>query len=137
MSQKYRFKSLQISEANEADRPSSIQLEVFEVGETKTIDFILLNETRQNFAYSHYITSWIGKEGDKRVIKIFFATHLVTIEGYCLDCIYNALTDFSVKSIKANDGRYASIAEEEKAFVTNIKIAWKKDKEPADDCETY
>ncbi|WP_394972583.1 hypothetical protein [uncultured Croceitalea sp.] len=102
-------------------------LKVYEMGETRTIDFILTNGTRQNFAYSHYLTAWLGKEDKDRFINIFFATHMVTIKGYCLDKIYNAITTLSVKSIKAHDKRYLDLIGEGNPFVTEIKIGWKKE----------
>lgn len=126
MSQKYRFRSLQLlGEETESEKQSTI-LNVFATGETKTIDFILLDGARQNFAYSQYITSWIGKEEGDRFIKIFFATHLVTIEGFCLDNIYNELIKLLVIYIKTNDERYANIHDDDKAFVTKIEIKWKE-----------
>lgn len=130
MSQNYKFKSLEIAKnGQEKEQQAGGRLTVFEVGETRTIDFELLDGTRQNFAYIHYLTAWLGKDGDDRVIKIFFATHLVTIKGYCLDDLYNELTKLSVKSIKANDGRYVDMVEEDKSFVTDIKITWKKEEQ--------
>ncbi len=129
MSQNYKFKSLQIAESDHKKAEDPNKLTVFEVGETRTIDFTLLDGTRQNFAYIHYLTAWLGKDGDDRVIKIFFATHLVTIKGYCLDDLYDELIKLSVKYIKAHDERYADMIEEDKAFVTDIKITWKKEGE--------
>ena len=133
MNQNYKFKSLDIAkngqnkEETKEKAPNGIT--AFETGGTKTIDFVLLDGTRQNFAYTHYLTSWLGKDGNDRVIKIFFATHLVTVKGYCLDGLYDGLTSFSVKSIKAHDERYADMVEEDKTFVTDIKIVWKKEEE--------
>ena len=133
MSQTYKFKTLQIvgngQEKKQAEKdPNAIT--VFEIGETRTIDFILKDGTRQSFAYAHYMTAWIGKEGDteknERFIKVFFATHLITIKGYCLDALYDALISLSVKSIKAHDERYLDMVEEDQIFVTDIKITWKK-----------
>lgn len=134
MSRNYKFKSLTIAQnSQEKSTPQKDpdRLTVFEVGDTRTIDFVMLNGTRQNFPYIHYLTSWLGKDGDakksERVLKIFFATHLVTIKGYCLDEIYNHLTDLDVKSVQANDMRYASNIDDGKAFVTHIAVTWKKE----------
>lgn len=127
MSQNYKFKSLQFSEEKKEKEKTGEKLTVFEVGETKTIDFILLDGTRQNFAYAHYMTAWLGKEDKDRIIKIFFATHLITIKGFCLDELYDELTKLSVITIKAHDERYADIIEEDKSFVTDIKIVWKRE----------
>jgi len=127
MSQKYKFKSLQYSEEEKVQEITGEKLTVFETGETKTIDFILLDGTRQNFACAHYMTAWLGKEDNDRVIKIFFATHLVTIKGYCLDELYDELIKLSVTFIKAHDERYVDMVDEDKAFVTDIKVAWKKE----------
>lgn len=132
MSQKYKFKSLQIAEGKKdsKEKKDPNRLTVFEVGETKTIDFELLDGTRQNFTYSHYLTAWLGKEKTERVIKIFFATHLVTIKGFCLDMIYDELVNLALKYVKANDERYASMIEENQAFVTDIEVKWRgEDKE--------
>ena len=132
MSQTYKFKSLEIAKNGQEKKstkkdPNAIT--VFETGETRTIDFILKDGTRQNFAYIHYLTAWLGKdeaaEKTERYIKIFFATHLITIKGYCLDEIYNHLLDFSLKTIKANDERYLDMVEENKPFVMDIKVTWK------------
>ncbi|MEM8938612.1 MAG: hypothetical protein AAGC64_04605 [Bacteroidota bacterium] len=127
MSQKYRFKSLEIAEKEKEQIPRSNKFTVFDIGETRTIDFVLLDGTRQNFAYAHYLTAWLGKDGGNRVIKIFFATHLVTIKGYCLGGLYDQLIKLSVKSIKAHDERYTDLVEEDRTFVTDIKITWKKE----------
>lgn len=130
MSQKYNFISLQIAKGDQAQEKTTKDpntITVFETGETKTIDFELLDGTRQNFHYSHYITSWMGKENGERIIKIFFATHLITLKGYCLDAIYEALRQFKVKSIKANNSRYQDSLPDEHTFVTDIIIKWKSD----------
>lgn len=133
MSQNYKFKSLQFSEKEKEQSEESEKLVVFETGETRTIDLVLLDGTRQGFLYSHMLTVWLGKEGDaeknERVIKIFFSTHLVTIKGYCLDGLYNELIKLSVKYIKAHDERYLDMVEENETFVTDIKVAWKKGEE--------
>jgi len=88
----------------------------------------LTDGTQQNFAYSHYLTAWLGKEGKERIIKVFFATHLVTIRGYCLDEIYKATLSQSLKMVTANDERYLSNVPEGNPFVTDVNIAWKSGK---------
>jgi len=125
MSQNYKFKSLQIHKNSKQTDKEPDQSKVFEIGDTKTIDFELLDGTRQNFSYAHYMTSWIGKDGDERVIKIFFATHLITIKGYCLDPIYDAIISLKLKKVKASDERYLNTSEDGKVFVSDIKITWK------------
>ncbi|MDH7911352.1 hypothetical protein [Winogradskyella sp. SYSU M77433] len=128
MSQTYKFKSLEIAKNGKEKKETTKdpnKLNVYEVGETKTIDFELLDGTRQNFSYAHYITSWIGKDGDERVIKIFFATHLVTIKGYCLDPVYEAVASLKLKKLKANNVRYIKSIEEGKTYIIMIEIRWK------------
>lgn len=129
MSQNYKFKSLEIakeSQKKEIDETKDEDFKVYEIGESKTIDFVLLDGTRQNFPYSHYLTSWLGMENEERVIKIFFATHMVTVKGFCLDDIYDHITQLSLKSIKANDNRYEQLKNlNSKAFVIDININWK------------
>ena len=133
MSQNYKFKSLQIADAEnnkgKKSEKDSNALTVFEIGETRTIDFELLDGTRQNFAYAHYLTAWLGKEkvGQKteRVIKIFFATHLVTIHGYCLDKIYNTVTTQTLKYLRANDERYLEMIDDTQPFVRHIEVKWR------------
>ena len=127
MSQNYKFKSLQIHKNSRQVDKEPDQSKVFEIGDTKTIDFELLDGTRQNFSYAHYMTSWIGKDGDERVIKIFFATHLITIKGYCLDPIYDALSSLKLKKVKASDERYLKTTEDGKVFVTDIEVKWKRE----------
>ena len=129
MSQSYKFKSLEIAKSNEKEQASISQTDafnVYEVGETRTIDFIMLDGTRQNFPYSHYLTSWLGKEDNQLVIKVFFATHLVTVKGYCLEKIYNYLLSLRLKSMKANNKRYEN-SNSNKPFVTHISINWKNE----------
>lgn len=133
MNQTYKFKTLQIAQnGQEKEQPQKNQnaITVFETGETRTIDFILKDGTRQNFAYTYYITSWIGidkdSEKNERVIKISFTTHLITIKGYCLDEIYNALTSLSLKSVKENNERYLNDNIEYESFIFNIKIEREK-----------
>lgn len=129
MSQNYDFKSLHYGEdENGQDKPNASHktLTVFEIGESKTIDFIKKDNTRQNFPYSHYLTAWTELEDKKRMIKIIFATHQVTINGYCLDIIYDHLRQFNLKSLKANDERYTSDFPDDAPFITSIIIEWKR-----------
>jgi hypothetical protein len=128
MSQNYNFKSLQIADNSEKQKEetNTEELKVFEVGNTKTINFIMLDGTQQNFHYSHYITSWLGKENDETVIKIFFATHLVTIRGVCLGKVYKELSEFKLKSIIENDERYYNETNKNKGFIKKIEILHRK-----------
>ncbi|MAU70846.1 MAG: hypothetical protein CML04_02025 [Pseudozobellia sp.] len=128
MSQTYRFRSLEISkdEQTQGERVDE-NMNVFDVGETKTIDFRLRSGVRQCFQYSHFITAWYGSEDNKSIIKLFFSTHLVTIKGYCLDNLYNHLLEHAIKSIQEQDERYISIVKENAVFVSDIGIQWKKE----------
>ncbi len=134
MSQKYKFKSLQIAQTEEKKeeiKPEDLShLTVFETGNPRTIDFIKKDGTRQSFPYGHYHTAWFGvdtdSENNERVIKIFFATHLVTIKGYCLDELYNHLCTQKLKFVRANDERYLNMYPDDKPFVLTILIEWKK-----------
>ncbi|MEM6721124.1 MAG: hypothetical protein AAF611_17475 [Bacteroidota bacterium] len=128
MSQNYDFKSLHYgnSENTETDKDLNENgLIVFETGNSKTIDFIKKDNTRQNFPYSHYLTAWTEVQDKKRVIKIIFATHQVTIHGYCLDIIYDHVCQFNLKSLKANDERYVNDLLDDTPFITSIMIEWK------------
>lgn len=129
MSHNYKFKSLEIIKENqkkEEQKISNDAVKVYEVGDTRSIDFVMLDGTRQNFPYSHYLTSWLGMENNERVIKVFFATHLVTIKGYCLDELYEYLLSQKLKNLKANSNRYLNPSENE-TIVTEISIKWKKE----------
>lgn len=127
MNQNYKFKSLEIAKNGQEKEQSQTgkKLSVYEVGETRTIDFVLSDGSRQSFPYAHYHTAWLGKENNERIIKIFFSTHHITIKGYCLDTLYDELLKQSVKFIKAHDERYADMVDEDKIFVNKIKIEWK------------
>ncbi|GAA3643654.1 hypothetical protein [Flavivirga jejuensis] len=135
MKKDYQFKSLQIAKNGEEKKQAQKDpnaLTVFETGDTRTIDFCLLDGTRQCFLYSHMLTAWLGKdsntkENNNRVIKIVFATHLITINGFCLDDIYNHLTTLTLINLKAHDQRYLNAISENSPFITNIKIMWKKE----------
>ena len=124
----YNFKSLryQSPEANTNDTATE-KLTVFELGESKTIDFVSLDGTRQNFPYIQYLTCWFGKEENERSIKIFFSTHLVTIKGFCLEKLYEALLEMKVKSVRAHNERYADMIGEDATFVSSIRVSWKKE----------
>lgn len=127
MNRNYNFKSLSIVENNlEEKTTNSDELNVFTLGESKCLDLKLKDGSRQSFHYSHFITSWLGKEDDLQVIKIFFSTHLVTIKGYCLEELYNYLIDHKVKNISEHDERYISPMDEDKVFVSEIETKWKK-----------
>lgn len=128
MSQSYKFKSLIIANGNEGEpKQKQPSIAVFEVGDTRTIDFLQLDGTRQNFAYSHYITSWLRKEDNQQVIKIFFATHCVTMKGYCLEQLYDALAKLTVTSVKAFDERYVDLIGEDQPYLREIEIVWNKE----------
>ena len=100
MSQNYEFRSLEYVDEDNQDNQSEA-LTVFETGDTKTIDFVKKDGTRQSFPYGHYMTAWYEKKKDTNewAIKIFFATHLVTISGFSLEKIYDELRQFSFKII--------------------------------------
>ncbi|WP_188604955.1 hypothetical protein [Aquaticitalea lipolytica] len=115
------------SQKKEIDEIKDEDFKVYEVGDTKTIDFILLDGTRQNFPYSHYLTSWLGVENEERVIKIFFATHMVTVKGFCLELLYDYLIKFSLKTLRVTDKRYLQKKDEANPLIKNVIIVWKKE----------
>lgn len=130
MSQNYEFRSLEyVDEDNQQDHSDAIT--VFETGETKTIDFVKKDGTRQSFPYSHFMTAWYEKQKDQNqwAIKIFFATHLVTISGFSLEKIYEQLRQFRLKLLTAHDIRYADDIEEGEPFVSGILIEWRNKEE--------
>ena len=130
MSQKYKFKSSQfVDDTTATETQTPEELTTFEIGDARTIDFVLKDGIRQNFSYSHYLTAWLGKEKGERVVKIVFATHKVTIHGIRLDDLYDGIITFSVNTVKAQDERYKDISEEGKTYVTDIDIVWKSDEE--------
>ncbi|MGB3465747.1 MAG: hypothetical protein WBA74_10770 [Cyclobacteriaceae bacterium] len=90
----------------------------------RTVDFILLNGSRQNFNYSHYIKSWFTQDEDGPLIRVFFSTDTVTIRGYSLDPLYECFRQLTPSAVKANPERYAhSLApNENQLFITSIKI---------------
>ena len=129
MSQNYKFKSLSIADKDEQSDGSNDPnaLMVYEIGETKTVDFIKKDGTKQNFPYSHYMTAWYEKQekDNNWFIKVFFATHMVTIHGSCLDTIYNQLKQYTLKTLQAHDLRYLDDVPEGSPFVSSIIIEWK------------
>jgi hypothetical protein len=132
MNRNYRFKSLEISQKNSKDEKAHNGVEqsdqgVFEIGETRSINFILDNGSQQNFPYTHYLTGWYGMDNDEWVIKLFFATHIVTIRGYCLEELYENIRLLKVKKVIAYDERYLDMVGESDPFVTDIVVKWKND----------
>ena len=125
MNQNYSFKSLEYSDDDKGQKSNPDEITVFETGETKTIDFIQKDGTRQSFPYSHFMTAWMGKEDDERFIKIFFATHLVTIKGYCLDQLYDHLIQSNLKKVIENDERYLKDVGDSEVFVISLMVEWK------------
>jgi hypothetical protein len=53
MNQNYKFKSLQFEDSKRSTERSD-EIEIFQTGETKTIDFVQLDGARQSFPYGHY-----------------------------------------------------------------------------------
>lgn len=95
----------------------------FEAGETRTVDFQMLNGERENFSYAHYMKAWTGKEGGVTVIKVFFSADLVTIKGYCLNKIYHHLCKMDLKAVRANHERYyQAMTMDDEPFVIEIKV---------------
>ena len=127
MNQNYNFKSLQYSEDNKEQETNPDDIKVFETGQTKTIDFVQKDGTRQSFSYGHFMTAWMGIKDDERFIKIFFATHLITIKGYCLDPIYDHFINQYLKILRVSDERYLDQVKEHEPFIVEINIVWKKE----------
>jgi hypothetical protein len=100
--------------------------ECYTTGETNTINFIKADGQQQMFPYSQLITAWTEDTDEENIIKIFFATHLVTIKGHNLKVIYEILTNQNVISMVAIDKRYFNISNEEKVFINEITIEWKR-----------
>ncbi len=99
--------------------------ECYSTGETNTINFIKADGSQQVFPYSQLITVWTEHTEEENVIKVFFATHLVTIKGLNLNVIYEALTSQNLLSMMAQDERYLKARDQKKAFVKGIEIKWK------------
>ena len=98
---------------------------VYDTVETpKTIEFQMLDGSRQHFVYGHYIKAWIGSEGGDTLIRVFFSTDTVTLNGYCLDQLYDALRQLKVSVIRANAERYAQTMtlNDTDPFVSSITI---------------
>ncbi len=127
MGDNYSFKTLTLVRQNgkPEEKDDANDLKVYETGDTRTIDFIQKNGTRQCFAYSHMLTAWYGKENEDRVVKVFFATHTVTIYGYCLEGIYEHLCSQNIKSVKAHDERYSDLVQEGNPFIIRLKVEWR------------
>ncbi len=102
--------------------------ECYAIGETNTINFIKVDGSRQMFPYSQIITAWTENTEEENVIKVFFSTHLVTIEGHNLNVIYEALTNQNLVSVFAQDERYLKATGEKKAFLKKIGVEWKGEK---------
>jgi len=136
MSQNYKFKTLSLvkEERQEDQKDNPNGLKVYEIGETRTIDFIQKDGTRQCFPYSHMLTAWYGKENNDRIIKIFFATHTVTIYGYNLGYIYEEINKQKIQTIVANDLRYNDMeSKNNNSYVIGILVKWKEKPNLTDD----
>ena len=99
--------------------------ECYTTGETTTINFIKADGSEQMFPYAQLITAWTEHTDEENVIKVFFATHLVTIKGLNLSVIYEALTNQNLISVLAQDKRYFITEDEKKAFAKEIRVEWK------------
>ena len=109
-----------------SDEQSDLKEKGYETGETKSIDFIKADGTRQMFPYSQLISAWTEQTDEAQVIKLFFSTHLVTLSGYNLGLIYDHVRDQVLKLLMARDERYLNTAKEKQPYVTAIVIEWKK-----------
>ena len=106
-------------------KSSTDENECYTTGETNTINFVKADGQQQMFPYSQLITAWTEDTDEENIIKIFFSTHLVTIKGYNLKPLYQALTNQTIKSLTAQNVQYFNLSEK-KVFVKKIEIEWKK-----------
>ncbi len=100
--------------------------ECYTTGETNTINFIKADGSQQMFPYSQLITAWTEHTDEENVIKVFFSTHLVTIEGHNLNAIYGHIREQNLISVFAQDQRYLKSVGEKKVFIKELEIEWKK-----------
>lgn len=107
-------------------RGTSNTEECYTTGKTQTINFVKIDGSQQMFPYSQLITAWTEHTDEENVIKIFYSTHLITVKGFNLDTIYEALEKQNLKSLTAQDERYFNLSNEKKVFVKGIEIEWKK-----------
>lgn len=128
MSKNSLFDKLKKQIDEENDTPHHYHYEdwlVFETGETKTVDFQMLDGNRQHFNYQYYIKTWTENEDGTPCIKVFFSMDIVTIKGYRLNKLYEAFREMSVIAVRANDERFLmalSDDDDNDPFVTEIKI---------------
>ena len=107
---------------------STDENECYTTGETNTINFIKADGQQQMFPYSQLITAWTEHTDEENIIKIFFSTHLVTIQGYNLEAIFQALTNQSLKLITTQDERYFNKLKQKNMLIKKVVIDWKKGK---------
>ncbi|WP_163381368.1 hypothetical protein [Cyclobacterium sp. SYSU L10401] len=121
--QRYKDKDDPLSEKLQPKKANQYAGDCYTVGETRTIDFMMTNGTRQNFSYSHYMKAWTEQDSGMQVIKVFFTADLVTIKGYCLETIYDHLCAMDLKSVMAQNPRYhQSQTKDNTPLVTAITI---------------
>lgn len=108
-----------------SDEQSDLKEKGYETGDTKSIDFIKADGTRQMFPYSQLITAWTEFTDEHQVIKLFFSTHLITLSGYNLGEIYDHIQGQALRRLMVRDARYLNTAKEKQPYVTGIGIEWK------------
>lgn len=108
-----------------SDEKPDLKEKGYETGETKTIDFIKADGTRQMFPYSQLITAWTEQTDEAQLIKLFLSTHHVTITGYNLGMIYDHIRSQDLALLMVKDQRYLNTAKQKQPYVTRIEIEWK------------
>jgi len=131
MSQTYKFKTLTIAKKAEENNDSNTSDHTeqdtsptaYSLGQSKTIDLKLSNNTRHGFHYSHLLTLILAANNDNQhTITLTFSTHTVTLTGYHLTPLYTHLLSHSITSITEQDERYKSMEKEGETFVTRVEI---------------
>ncbi len=127
MSQGFKLSIDRMREGNPARTDANEQTEKndgdqFETpGHGRMVCFILANRTRKAFPYAYLANATFEIAEELNKISLDFTQTLVTLEGYCLLPLFEALLEQRARLVRMENARYAETHDEGEAVVVSIK----------------
>jgi hypothetical protein len=125
---KLRFDEMRESDPTNSDSTKQDENELFyqSSGHARNVCFVWSNEKRLFLNYAYLVSGEFNPNDDKNLITLTFSSHTVSLNGYNLETLFNALMEHLPRIIFEIDSRYALQGNSKEAMVVKINIEKKE-----------
>ncbi len=113
-------------DAQASDDPSGIICASFREG-APTLVIITWEGKRWVMPWIHFQYAWHEDQEEFELMKLYYSTHEVSLEGVRLERLVEHFAKFGVEWIRSYDKRYLQLCPQELPFIENIHIEEKEE----------